>query len=73
MSKAQIYMNILDSIKTHKYREAHNIHKMMGANGMVSKSARYSMIQRLINSAILVKQGKVYQVVEHKIKKKLSD
>jgi len=73
MSKAQIYMNILDSIKTHKYRETHNIHQMMGANGMVSKSARYSMIQRLINSAILVKQGKVYQVVEHKIKKKLSD
>jgi len=73
MSKAQIYMNILDSIKTHKYWETHNIHKMMGANGMISRGARYSMIQRLINSAILVKQGKVYQVVEHKIKKKLSD
>jgi len=73
MHKAQVYMNILRDIQTHKYWETHNIHKMMGANGMVSKDARYSMIKRLINSAILVKQGKVYQVVEHKIKKKLSD
>lgn len=38
----------------------------MWSHGMLSDSTRYAMIKRLINSAILVKVGKTYQVVEHK-------
>lgn len=66
MSKAQIYLNILNTIQTHKYREKYSLHKMMASFGMLSEWARNSMVRNLIASAIIVKQWKTYQVVEHK-------
>ena len=71
MKKVETYMNILNDIQTHKYREKESLHKMMWSHGMLSDSTRYAMIKRLINSTILVKIWKTYQVVEHKQYKKI--